>query len=160
LARTMASTPIQRSMGLQQERHMTDRLPGFWQTSLSTLLAAETEQSALEVAVTTVAALLDGPAVGGLKGRAEHLNSVATQGQDRYIAPLFVEALWTADPRLAGAHQRHHELFGDKQVASILLRADDQVIGVICALVDEDGIARESAHIAVLELALVRTIQR
>jgi diguanylate cyclase (GGDEF)-like protein len=139
---------------------MIDRVPGFWQTSLSTLLAAETEQSALEVAVTAVAGLLDGPAVGVLKGRAEHLSSVATQGQDRYIAPLFVEALWTADPRLAGVHQRHHELFGDKQVASILLRADDQVIGVICALVGEEGITRESAHIAVMELALVRTIQR
>jgi diguanylate cyclase (GGDEF)-like protein len=139
---------------------MIDQFPNLWQTSLSTLLAAETEQAALEVAVTTVAALLDGPAVGVLKGRAEHLSSVATQGQDRYIAPLFVEALWTADPRLASSNQRHHELFEDKRVTSILLRADEQVIGVICSLVGPGGITHQAGHLAVLELAFVRTIQR
>ena len=75
---------------------MVAQSSSLWQTRLSELLATETEQSALEVAVATVAELVDGPAVGVLKGRAEHLSSIAAHGQDRYAAPLFVEALWMA----------------------------------------------------------------
>jgi diguanylate cyclase (GGDEF)-like protein len=134
--------------------------PTRWQTRLSALLATETEQAALEVAVATVAELVDGPAVGVLKGRAEHLSSVAAHGQDRYVAPLFVEALWMADPRLAGARQRSRELFENRQVVSILLRDEHKVIGAICALAGDERVALESPRIAVLELAFVRTIQR
>jgi diguanylate cyclase (GGDEF)-like protein len=134
--------------------------PSLWQTGLSALLATETEQAALEVAVATVAELVDGPAVGVLKGRAEHLTSVAGHGQDRYIAPLFVEALWTADPRLAGMRKRSHELFQNRQVVSILLRDEHKLLGAICALASADQMASESPRIAVLELAFVRTIQR
>ncbi|MEO7908095.1 MAG: sensor domain-containing diguanylate cyclase [Roseiflexaceae bacterium] len=134
--------------------------PSLWQTRLSELLASESEQSALDVAVATVAELVDGPAVGVLKGRAEHLSSAVAHGQDDFVAPLFVEALWTADPRLAKARQRSHELFRDRQVVSILLRDDHKMVGAICALAGDDRIASESPRLAVLELAFVRTIQR
>ncbi|HJZ47209.1 MAG TPA: sensor domain-containing diguanylate cyclase [Roseiflexaceae bacterium] len=134
--------------------------PSLWQTRLSALLATESEQSALEVAVATVAELVDGPAVGILKGRAEHLSSVAAHDQDRYVAPLFVEALWMADPRLASARQRSQVLFENREVVSILLRDDHKLIGAICALAGANRIATESPRIAVLELAFVRTIQR
>ena len=134
--------------------------PSLWQTRLSELLATESEQSALEVAVATVADLVDGPAVGVLKGRAEHLSSVAAHGQDDFVAPLFVEALWTADPRLANARRRSRELFQNRQVVSILLRDEHKMIGAICSLAGTDQIANESPRLAVLELAFVRTIQR
>jgi diguanylate cyclase (GGDEF)-like protein len=134
--------------------------PSLWQTRLSELLASESEQSALEVAVATVANLVDGPAVGVLKGRAEHLSSAAAHGQDDFVAPLFVEALWTADPRLANARQRSRELFQNRQVVSILLRDDHKMIGAICALAGPNQFALESPRLAVLELAFVRTIQR
>src|SRR5262245_43444966 len=134
--------------------------PSLWQTRLSALLATESEQAALEVAVATVAELVDGPAVGILRGRAEHLSSAAAHGQDRSVAPLFVEALWTADPRLAGARRRSQELFQNRQVVSILLRDEHKVIGAICALAGDERMAVESPRIAVLELAFVRTIQR
>jgi diguanylate cyclase (GGDEF)-like protein len=134
--------------------------PNLWQTGLSALLAAETEQEVLEVAVATVAEILDGPAVGVLKGRAEHLSSVAAHGQDRFVAPLFVEALWTADPRLVGAQPRYEEMLEDRRVVSILLRDEHKVIGAICALGGADSIGPESPRIAVLELAFVRTVQR
>jgi diguanylate cyclase (GGDEF)-like protein len=134
--------------------------PNLWQTGLSALLAADSEQAALEVAVATVAELLEGPAVGVLKGRAEHLSSVASQGQDRYVAPLFVEALWTADPRLAGSQPRYQELFQNRRVVSILLRDEHKVIGAICALAGDHNLGPESPRIAVLELAFVRTVQR
>jgi diguanylate cyclase (GGDEF)-like protein len=132
----------------------------LWQTRLSELLATESEQSALEVAVATVADLVDGPAVGVLKGRAEHLSSVAAHGQNEFVAPLFVEALWTADPRLANARRRSHELFQDRQVVSILLRDEHKIIGAICSLAGTIQIANESPRLSVLELAFVRTIQR
>src|SRR4029078_3803732 len=98
---------------------MIAQLPSLWQTRLSELLATESEQSALEVAVATVADLVDGPAVGVLKGRAEYLSSMAAHGQDDFVAPLFVEALWTADPRLAKARQRARALLQTPQGASI-----------------------------------------
>jgi diguanylate cyclase (GGDEF)-like protein len=134
--------------------------PNLWQTGLSALLAADSEQAALEVVVATVADLLEGPAVGVLKGRAEHLSSVAAQGQERYVAPLFVEALWTADPRLASGQPRYQELFQDRRVVSILLRDEHKVIGAVCALAGADNVGPESPRIAVLELAFVRTVQR
>jgi diguanylate cyclase (GGDEF)-like protein len=134
--------------------------PSLWQTRLSELLASESEQAALEVAVATVADLVGGPAVGVLKGRAEHLSSATAQGQDEFVAPLFVEALWTADPRLANARQRSRELFQHRQVVSILLRDDHKMIGAICALAGPNQLALESPRLAVLELAFVRTIQR
>jgi len=134
--------------------------PSLWQTRLSELLATESEQSALEVAVATVADLVDGPAVGILKGRAEHLSSAAAHDQDDFVAPLFVEALWTADPRLANARQRSRELFRNRQVVSILLRDEHKMIGAICALAGSDRFSNESPRLAVLELAFVRTIQR
>jgi diguanylate cyclase (GGDEF)-like protein len=139
---------------------MITQPPSLWQTRLSELLASESEQSALEVAVATVAELVDGPAVGVLKGRAEHLSSAAAHGQDDFVAPLFVEALWTADPRLAKARQRSRELFQNRQVVSILLRDDHKMIGAICALAGDERLANESPRLAVLELAFVRTIQR
>jgi len=139
---------------------MSAQPPSLWQTRLSELLASESEQSVLEVAVATVADLVDGPAVGVLKGRTEHLSSAAAHGQDNFVAPLFVEALWTADPRLAKARQRSHELFQARQVVSILLRDGHKMIGTICALAGDDRIAHESPRLAVLELAFVRTIQR
>jgi diguanylate cyclase (GGDEF)-like protein len=131
-----------------------------WQIRLSALLATESEQSALEIAVATVAELVDGPAAGVLKGRAEHLSSISAHGQDRYVAPLFVEALWTADPRLASARQRSQELFNDREVVSILLRDEHKVIGAICALPDGSANTTDAPRLAVLELAFVRTIQR
>lgn len=139
---------------------MITQPPSLWQTRLSELLASESEQSALEVAVATVAELVDGSAVGVLKGRAEHLSSAAAHGQDDFVAPLFVEALWTADPRLAKARQRSRELFQNRKVVSILLRDDLKMIGAICALAGDDRLANESPRLAVLELAFVRTIQR
>lgn len=134
--------------------------PSLWQTRLSELLATESEQSALEAAVATVADLVDGPAVGILKGRAEHLSSAAAHGQDDFVAPLFVEALWTAEPRLVNARQRSHELFQKRQVVSILLRDEHIMIGAICALSGANQFANESPRLAVLELAFVRTIER
>src|SRR4051794_26968278 len=134
--------------------------PSLWQTRLSELLATESEQAALEVAVATVSDLVDGPAVGVLKGRAEHLSSVAARGHDDFVAPLFVEALWTADPRLANARRRSRELFQNRQVVSILLRDEHKMIGAICALAGSDRFSNESPRLAVLELAFVRTIQR
>ena len=132
----------------------------LWQTRLSELLATESEQSALEVVVATVADLVDGPAVGILKGRAEHLSSVAAHGQDDLAAPLFVEALWTADPRLANSRQRSRDLLQNRQVVSILLRDEHKMIGAICSLAGTSQLATESPRLAVLELAFVRTIQR
>src|SRR3954468_8528673 len=134
--------------------------PSLWQTRLSELLATESEQSALEVAVATVADLVDGPAVGILKGRAEHLSSAAAHDQDDFVAPLFVEALWTADPRLANARRRSRELFQNRQVVSILLRDEHKMIGAICSLAGTNQFSIESPRLAVLELAFVRTIQR
>jgi diguanylate cyclase (GGDEF)-like protein len=134
--------------------------PSLWQTRLSELLATESEQSALEAAVATVADLVDGPAVGVLKGRADYLSGVAAHGQDAFVAPLFVEALWMADPRLANARQRSRELFQNRQVVAILLRDQHKMLGAICALAGTSQLATESPHLAVLELAFVRTIQR
>ena len=85
---------------------MTNQATNLWHINISALLAAETEQAALEAAVASVAELLKGPAVGVLKGRAEYLSSIAAQGQDQFIAPLLVEALRIADTRLSG---RSHE---------------------------------------------------
>ena len=124
------------------------------------LLAAETEQAALEAAVVAVADLVDGPAVGILKSRAEHLSSVVPHTQDRYIAPLFVEALALADPRLVGKSQRHQELFASRTIMRLLLRTDDQVLGAICALPGAIDAGQPSALLHTLELALVRTVQR
>ncbi len=139
---------------------MIAQSPSLWQTRLSELLATEGEQSALEVAVATVADLVNGPAVGVLKGRAAHLSSVAAHGQAEFVAPLFVEALWTADPRLANARGRSRELFQNRQVVSILLRDEHKMIGTICSLADTSQLATELPRLAVLELAFVRTIQR
>src|SRR5215211_8927184 len=113
---------------------MSVELPERWQNGLSALLAAETEQAALESAVCAIADLLNTPTVGILKGRSEHLSSVAGQGQDQYIAPLFVEALHTVDPRLLANPQRHLELLQPCAVFRLLFRDDDQVLGAICAL--------------------------
>jgi diguanylate cyclase (GGDEF)-like protein len=139
---------------------MIEPLPNLWRTGLSALLAAETEQAALEAAVTTVAELLDGPAVGVLRSRAEHLSSVAAHGQDRYVAPLFVEALRRADERLVAASRRHQRLFDHRSVVTIPLREEDQVLGAICALAGDALAGPESPYVAILELAFTRTIQR
>jgi diguanylate cyclase (GGDEF)-like protein len=139
---------------------MSGQRLNLWQTNLGRLLAAETEQAALEAAVVATADLLDGPAVGVLKGRSEHLSSVAAHGQDRYIAPLFVEALRLADPRLASRSQRHQELLDDQQAVTLLLSADEQVFGAICVLPGPARDSQEQVRLAVLELALARTVQR
>jgi diguanylate cyclase (GGDEF)-like protein len=139
---------------------MIEQLPNLWRTGLSALLAAETEQMALEAAVATVAELIGGPAVGVLKSRAEHLSSVAAHRQERYVAPLFVEALRSADLRLVSGNRRHHALFDQRRLVSIRLRDDEVVLGAICALAGDGIAASDSPYVAVLELAFVRTVQR
>ncbi|HEX9442376.1 MAG TPA: GAF domain-containing protein, partial [Roseiflexaceae bacterium] len=139
---------------------MNEPLPDIWRIGLSALLAAESEQNALEVAVTTIARLLNGPAVGVLKGRAEHLSSVASHGQDRFVAPLFVEALRAADPRLVMGQARHQALLDDQRIVFVPLRDNTKVLGAICALAGADGLDAESPYIAILEPAFVRTVQR
>jgi diguanylate cyclase (GGDEF)-like protein len=139
---------------------MRAELPEHWQNGLSALLAAETEQAALEAAVIEIAELLNTPTVGILKGRSEHLSSVAGQGQDQYIAPLFVEALRTVDPRLLASSQRHLELLQPCTVFRLIFRDDDQVLGAICALDCAEGIAANSSYFAIFELAFVQTVQR
>jgi diguanylate cyclase (GGDEF)-like protein len=138
---------------------MIDQPLNPWQTNLSALLGAETEQGALESAVLTVADLVDGPTVGVLKGRSEHLSSVMGHGRDQYIAPLFVQALWTADPRLAGQSQRYQDLLAGQQVTTIELRIDDQVRGAICTVPGRPRDPQMDARLVVLEQAMVRTIQ-
>ena len=144
----------------KQSSRMIEQLPNMWQTGLSALLAAETEHAALEAAVATVAELLDGPAVGVLKSRSEHLSSAAAHGQERYVAPLFVEALHHVDERLVAAGSRHRALLDDRQVIAIPLREDDQVLAAICALAHDEAGQPESPYIAILKLAFVRTVQR
>jgi diguanylate cyclase (GGDEF)-like protein len=139
---------------------MIEHLPNLWRTGLSALLAAETEQAALEAAVTTVAELLDGPAVGVLKSRAEHLSSVAAHGQERFIAPLFVEALRRVDARLTPGQRRHRELFNLRRAITIPLREGDKIVGAISALASDEFSGAESPYIAILELAFVRTVER
>src|SRR3569832_1295016 len=113
---------------------MIAELPERWQYGLSALLAAETEQAALETAVLTLADLLDAPTEGVLKGRFEHLSCVAGRGHDQFIAPLFVEALHTVDTRLATGSQRHLELLEPYGVFRLVFRADNQILGAICTL--------------------------
>src|SRR5215211_32058 len=139
---------------------MSVELPERWQNGLSALLAAETEQAALEAAVIEIAELLNTPTVGILKGRSEHLSSVAGQGQDQYIAPLFVEALRTVDPRLLASSQRHLELLRPCTVFRLIFRDDDQVLGAICALDCAEGITANNSYFAIFELAFVQTVQR
>lgn len=135
-------------------------LPEHWQRGLSALLAAETEQAALEAAVGAIAAMLDTPAVGVLKGRSEHLSSVAGQGQEQYVAPLFVEALHTVDPRLLAGLRRHLDLLRDCAVLRIAFRDGGQVLGAICTLDRSGSSAALAPYIATLELAFVQTVQR
>lgn len=139
---------------------MTDQPSNLWLTSLNALLAAETERAALEAAVSAVAELFGGPAVGILKGRAEHLSSVTARGREQWIAPLFVEALSQAGLRLASRPMRYQELVGDQRIVAIPLRVDNRVLGVICGAADASGPAPEATHVAMLELALVRTVER
>lgn len=139
---------------------MSDQAPNLWHTNLGALLAAETEQAALEAAVVAVADLLDGPAVGVLKGRAEHLSSIAAQGQDQYIAPLLVEALRVADPRLTDRSQHHHDLMLGQPIEVIPLRAESQLFGAICAAPSPERDMRDWTQLDLLELALIRTVQR
>lgn len=139
---------------------MIEQLPNLWRTGLSALLAAETEPAALEAAVNTIADLLDGPAVGVLKSRSEHLSSVASRGQDRYVAPLFVEALRCVDERLVPRQSRHEVLLEDRRALAIALREDDQVLGAICVLAGDSVPWPDPPYIAILELAFVRTVQR
>src|SRR6266540_241193 len=139
---------------------MSAELPECWQNGLSALLAAETEQAALEAAVCTIADLLNTPTVGILTGRSEHLSSVARQGQDQYIAPLFVEALHTVDPRLLADSQRHLDLLQPCPVFRITFRDDNQVLGAICTLNCAENLVANSAYFAIFELAFVQTVQR
>jgi diguanylate cyclase (GGDEF)-like protein len=139
---------------------MIQQLPNLWRIGLSALLAAETEQAALDAAVTTVAELLGGPAVGVLKGRSEHLSSVSSQGQERFLAPLFVEALWGMDARLVAGHLRHKALLDERRVVTVHLREEDTTLGMICAVTGEGGVVAESAYVAIVELAFIRTVQR
>src|SRR6266508_3125734 len=139
---------------------MSAELPECWQNGLSALLAAETEQAALEAAVCTIADLLNTPTVGILKGRYEHLSSVARQGQDQDIAPLFVEALHTVDPRLLADSQRHLDLLQPCPVFRITFRDDNQVLGAICTLNCAENLVANSAYFAIFELAFVQTVQR
>jgi diguanylate cyclase (GGDEF)-like protein len=135
-------------------------LPEHWQRGLSALLAAETEQAALEAAVGAIAAMLNTPAVGVLKGRSEHLSSVAGQGQEQYVAPLFVEALHTVDPRLLAGLRRHLDLLRDCGVLRIAFRDGGQILGAICTLDRSGNSAALAPYIATLELAFVQTVQR
>ncbi|MBK9715335.1 MAG: sensor domain-containing diguanylate cyclase [Kouleothrix sp.] len=139
---------------------MIEQSLNLWRTGLSALLAAETEQSALGAVVTTVAEMLGGPAVGVLRGRADYLSSVAAFGQDRYVAPLFVEALLGADARIVARQRRHQELFAGRRVVTIPLRDESKVLGAVSALLGDKHGGHESAYIAILELAFIRTVQR
>jgi len=139
---------------------MSAELPERWHNGLSALLAAETEQAALEAAVIEIAELLNTPTVGILKGRSEHLSSVAGQGQDQYVAPLFVEALRTVDPRLLAGSQRHLELLQPCAVFRIVFRDGDQVLGALCGLDCDEGVTANGPYFAILELAFVQTVQR
>jgi len=139
---------------------MSAELTERWQNGLSALLAAETEQAALEAAVIEIAELLNTPTVGILKGRSEHLSSVAGQGQDQYIAPLFVEALRTVDPRLLTSSERHLELLRPCTVFRLVFRDDDQVLGALCTLDCTGGRTPNSPNFAIFELAFVQTVQR
>lgn len=135
-------------------------IPEHWQHGLSALLAAETEQAALEAAVGAIAAMLNTPAVGVLKGRSEHLSSVAGQGQEQYIAPLFVEALHTVDPNLLAGMQRHIDLLRDCAVLRLPFRDGAQVLGAVCTLDQPRNSAALAPYFATLELAFVQTVQR
>src|SRR5438128_328973 len=106
---------------------MIDQPSNLWHTHLNALLAAETEQAALEAAVAAAAELLDGPAVGILKGRTEHLSGVSSHGQDRFVSPLFVEALWQSGLRLASKHHPHQELLEEQRLVALPLHADGQL---------------------------------
>jgi diguanylate cyclase (GGDEF)-like protein len=135
-------------------------LPNLWRAGLSALLAAETEPAALEAAVTTMADLLDGPSVGILRSRSEHLSSVAAHAQERYVAPLFVEALRSADERLAAGHYNHQQLLSGHKVVTIVLREHAETFGAICTLSADGSTEAESSYMVILEQALIRTIQR
>jgi diguanylate cyclase (GGDEF)-like protein len=139
---------------------MSAEFPERWQNRLSALLAAETEQAALETAVIEIAELLNAPTVGILKGRSEHLSSVAGQGQDQYIAPLFVDALRTVDPRLLASSPRGLELLQPHTVFRIVFRDGDQVLGAICTLDCAQGMTANNPYFAIFELAFVQTVQR
>jgi diguanylate cyclase (GGDEF)-like protein len=141
---------------------MVAELPERWQHGLSAVLAAETEQMALEAAVGAIARIMNAPTVGILKGRSEHLSSVAALEQDQYIAPLFVEALRMVDPRLLGDSQRHLALLGDRAVLRLVFHDEDQILGAICTLDAErsDNPVADAPYFAILELALVQTVQR
>jgi diguanylate cyclase (GGDEF)-like protein len=139
---------------------MSAELPERWQSGLTALLAAETEQAALEAAVIEIAELLNTPTVGILKGRSEHLSSVAGQGQDQYIASLFVEALHTVEPRLSANSERHLELLPPCTIFRIVFRDDDQVLGAICTVDYAGTLAANSPYFAIFELAFVQTVQR
>jgi diguanylate cyclase (GGDEF)-like protein len=139
---------------------MIEQLPNLWRTGLSALLAAETEQMALEAAVAIVAELVNGPTVGVLKSRSEHLSSVDAHTDGRYVAPLFVEALRSADLRLVTESRRHTDLFDQRQIVRVPLRDGEHLLGAICALAGSDHAPADSPYIEVLELALVRTVQR
>src|SRR5215475_4929129 len=132
---------------------MSAEITERWQNGLSALLAAETEQAALEAAVIEIAELLNAPTVGILKGRSEHLSSVAGQGQDQYVASLFVEALHTVEPRLSTNSQRHLELLQPCTVFRIVFRDDNQVLGAICTVDCAGTIAANSRYFAIFELA-------
>lgn len=130
-------------------------------TLLSRLLAVETEQDALDAAVEIVAELLNGPAVGVLRGRTDHLRSAVARNQEAFVAPLFVEALWVADPRFASDRPRHHELLAGRAITTIMLGEEDHQLGAICILADQSVSEQLAAtRLLLLTMAFNRTIER
>src|SRR5690242_16605182 len=132
---------------------MIAELPERWQQGLSAVLAAETEQMALEAAVGTIARIVNAPTVGILKGRSEHLSSVAALQQDQYVAPLFVEALRMVDPRLLADTQRHLALLDDRSVFRLVFHDEEQVLGAICTLETEraGNLLSDAPYFAILK---------
>lgn len=139
---------------------MLEELSGHRYTYLTSLLAADTEQDALDAAVALVAEVLDAPSVGVLHGRPKHISSVSARGHDHAIAPLFVEVLKASDMHLTHQHQRHRALIEDYHIVSIPLRSDEQLMGAICALVEKEHSVAAASHLAMVEVALIRTVQR
>lgn len=139
---------------------MLEQSSDLGQPQLSKVLEAESEQGALDAAVSLVSELVGGTVVGVLRGRAEHISSVASDEPGALTSALFIEALWQVDSRLVGQKQRDNAILEHVHITPILLREGERVLGAICAAGGLPFSQQEEAQIAVLQLAFMRTIQR
>lgn len=131
-----------------------------WQLGLHALLAAGTEQAALDACVMVVADMLDLPAVGILRSRSEYLIGAAARGHERDLAPMLAQARRLIDPRFDAACRLDVARAEHSPSLQIIFREHEHVLGAICAWGRAEETGASSAFFELLQVAFVQTAQR